>query len=427
MQLSRFGEKFTAKSGILELMDDLGKAMAGSEKKYMLGGGNPAHIPEMNAVWRRRMDEILANGDEFERMVANYDTPQGKASFVVALAALFRAEFGWDVGPENIAITNGSQTGFFLLLNLLAGESAVGRRKIVFPLLPEYIGYADQGLDSRDFVALKPRIEQIDTHTHKYHIAFDTLDKLLATDPAIGAICVSRPTNPSGNVLTDAELARLDATARAAGIPLIVDNAYGTPFPDIIFSDVTPIFNDNTVVSMSLSKIGLPGTRTGIIVAPEPIARAVSAANAIVSLANGSIGQVMVEPLLRSGELLRLSRDVVRPFYLERSIRAQDVVRTSFGDDIPYSLHRCEGSLFLWLWFKELPITTKQLYERLKDQNVIVVPGEYFFFGTDESWEHRDRCIRLNYAHDPADVGRGIEIIAHEVRKVYSSDGSGDT
>ncbi|MFP4331338.1 MAG: valine--pyruvate transaminase [Alkalispirochaetaceae bacterium] len=417
MELSRFGEKFTAHSGILSLMDDLGKAMAGSEKKYMLGGGNPARIPEMSAVWRRRMAEILEEGDEFERMVANYDTPAGRPSFLAATAEMFQDEFGWRVTEKNIVVTNGSQSGFFLLLNMLAGEdSRGGRRKVLFPLLPEYIGYADQSLDPRDFVALKPRIETIDEHTHKYHIDFDVLEETLRRDPEIAAICVSRPTNPSGNVLTDPEIYRLDELAREREIPLLLDNAYGTPFPDLIFQDVTPIWNENTVVAMSLSKIGLPGVRTGIMVAPEEIASAVAAGNAVLSLANGATGQVLVEPLVRSRELLKLSREVIRPFYQNKSRDAQEWVRRYFGESVPYSLHRSEGSLFLWLWFKDLPITTRQLYQRLKERNVIVVPGEYFFFGTDEEWIHRDQCIRINYSQASEDVERGIALIAEETR-----------
>lgn len=419
MELSRFGEKFTAHSGILDLMDDMGRAMAGSEKKYMLGGGNPAHIPEMNRVWRRRMEEILATEDQFERMVANYDTPAGRPSFLAALADMFQKEFGWPVTEKNIVVTNGSQSGFFILLNMLAGAGTNGgRRKVLFPLLPEYIGYADQSLDSADFVALKPRIEIIDDHTHKYHIDFDTLEERLRGDSEIGAICVSRPTNPSGNVLTDGEVRRLDALARENEVPLLLDNAYGTPFPDLIFQDVTPIWNENTVVAMSLSKIGLPGVRTGIMIAGEEFASAVAAGNAVLSLANGSVGQVLVEPMLRSGELLRLSREVIRPYYLQKSRAAQEWVRSYFGGEIPYSLHKSEGSLFLWLWFKELPITSRELYERLKERHVIVVPGEYFFFGNEEEWEHRHQCVRMNYSQAPEDVEKGIALIAEEVRSL---------
>ncbi len=45
-----------------------------------------------------------------------------------------------------------------------------------------------------------------------------------------GMICVSRPTNPTGNVITDEELIKLDALANQHGVPLVIDNAYGVPF-----------------------------------------------------------------------------------------------------------------------------------------------------------------------------------------------------
>ncbi len=413
MKLSAFGEKFTAHTGILALMDDLGRAMSGSEKKFMLGGGNPAHLPQMNALWRRRMEEILSDGDRYERMLANYDPPQGNSAFIAALAGLLRREYGWDIGPENIAVTNGSQVSFYILFNMLGGLSSDGhRRRILFPVIPEYIGYADQSTHPEDFLGMRPNIEIIDEHTFKYHVDFSTLN--ITED--ISAICVSRPTNPTGNVLTDSEIEQLDATAREAGVPLIIDNAYGNPFPGMIFEDVRSHWNENIVLAMSLSKIGLPSTRTGIIVARPEIAQAVASCNAILSLANGSVGQALITPLLESGELLRAGREIVRPFYHQKSTQAVEYIRASFGEDIPYAIHKSEGSLFLWIWFKDLPITTLELYERLKRRNTIVVPGRYFFFGLEHEWRHQDECIRINFAMADEDVRAGIAAIAEEAR-----------
>ena len=53
------GRKLTARSGILELMDDLGQAMTERPEMLMLGGGNPAAVPAIQALWRRRMQELL--------------------------------------------------------------------------------------------------------------------------------------------------------------------------------------------------------------------------------------------------------------------------------------------------------------------------------------------------------------------------------
>lgn len=414
IRLSNFGEKFTARTGILELMDDLGNAMSGDRKKYMLGGGNPGHIPEVNALWRRRMQEILANGDEFERMVANYDTPRGKETFLRAVADTLNAEYGWRIGPENVAVTNGSQTAFFIILNLFAGLRSDGTcGRVMFPLCPEYIGYADQATCSDAFVSRKPAIEMLDDHTFKYHVDFDGLE--IGED--IGAVCVSRPTNPTGNVLTDGELKRLTELTAEAGVPLFVDNAYGAPFPSIIFEQVTLEWAPHMVLGFSLSKIGLPSTRTGIIVASEEIIRAVSSCNAILSLSNGSIGQVLAEPLIADGELVRIAHEVVRPYYERKSATARAHIAECFDNSVEYGIHKNEGAFFLWLWFKNLSIGTDELYRRLKKRDVIVVPGRYFFYGLNESWEHSNQCIRMSFAQDDEDVRRGIEIIAEEAAK----------
>ena len=419
MRLSKFGKKITKYSGILELMDDLGKAMSGKEKMIMLGGGNPAHIPEMQDLFRKRMVEILSNGKEFENLISNYDTPQGNLDFIEEFASFLKGQFGWNVTSKNIATANGSQSAFFMLFNLLAGDMPNGKKKkILLPIVPEYIGYADQGISEDFFVSCKPKLEIIDKHTFKYHIDFDNLK----VTEDIAAICVSRPTNPTGNVITDEEVNKLMNLAKENGIPLIIDNAYGAPFPNVMFTNASLKWNENIILSFSLSKLGLPTSRTGIIVAKEEIATALSRANAIISLANGSLGQALIKPLLKGGKLIEVSKKYIQPFYSQRSKQARKWIYKYFDNSLPYCIHMNEGTFFLWLWFKDFPITSHGLYERLKKREVIIVPGEYFFPGIlDKEWKHMDECIRINFGAAPTeDVEHGIRIIADEVKKAYN-------
>jgi len=248
-------------------------------------------------------------------------------------------------------------------------------------------------------------------------VDFDALE----VDDDVAAICVSRPTNPSGNVLTDDEMKKLSILAKKHGIPLIIDNAYGAPFPNIFFADANPMWNEETILTLSLSKIGLPGTRTGIVVASEEVASSVASMSAIVGLANNNIGQAIMEPLVKSGEILRLSDEVVKPFYLEKSLKAQAWVEELFDSSLPYRVHLSEGALFLWMWFEGMPITAKELYERLKKRGVLVVPGNYFFFGVDDDeWRHKDECIRVTYTMDEESVRDGIKVIGEEVARAYA-------
>jgi len=319
MNISKFGKRITIGSGIGHLMDDLGHALAEHEDILMLGGGNPAHIPEVQRHFRKSMVKLLENDSEFERAIGDYDPPQGSTDFIEAICTLLQNEFGWDIQPKNVSLTNGSQSAFFTLFNIFAGAFEDGtNKKILLPLAPEYIGYSDVGLAEDLFVAEKPKIEHIDDHIFKYRINFD---RISITDE-VGAICVSRPTNPTGNVLTDSEIEKLSDLAGENNIPFIIDNAYGTPFPNIIFTEAKPIWNEHTIVCMSLSKLGLPATRTGIVIANEEVIAMVSQVNAVMSLAPGSMGAAIATDLVRSGEIIRLSRDVIKPFYQKKATLA---------------------------------------------------------------------------------------------------------
>lgn len=417
LRLSKFGKKLSARTGILDLMDDLGRALAGGEDVRMMGGGNPAHIPEMEKVWRQQMTALLRQGDAYERTFGNYDEPQGPRDFIEALVECLNARYDWGLKPSNVAVTNGSQTAFFFLFNMLAGESEDGvRRKVLLPLAPEYIGYADQGIGEGLFTSAPPRLELIGDHTFKYHIDFEGV----VPGPDTAALCVSRPTNPTGNVVTDIEMRRLSAIAARHDIPLLVDNAYGAPFPDILFTEAELFWNEHTVLVFSLSKLGLPGVRTGIVVASEEIVRALAAVNAVVSLATATVGPELVAPLLRNGELLRLSREVVRPFYERKSRQAVESVREIFGDRFEYRVHKSEGAFFLWLWFPRLPVTAQELYERLKERGVLVIPGHHFFYGLADDWRHRHECLRITFTQSNEVIREGLRAIADEVKKAFA-------
>jgi len=155
------------------------------------------------------------------------------------------------------------------------------------------------------------------------------------------------------------------------------------------------------------------------VIGPPEIIRALGSMSAIVGLSNTNIGQQIMLPIIESGEVLRLSREVVRPFYQEKRDLALKAAAGAFGEDIEWAVHRSEGSIFLWFWFPGLRVSSKELYQRLKQRGVLVIPGGYFFYGLDTpGWRHRDECIRVSYAMDEAAVRDGLRIIAEEVRKL---------
>ena len=437
MQFSKFGEKFTKNSGILQLMDDLGNALNSEQSINMLGGGNPARIDTVNQTYWS-VFKSLAEGDMGSMAIeniGNYSTPQGDAKFIAALVDFFNRHYDWGLTTDNIALTNGSQNAFFYLFNLFGGQfddQTQGSldKKILLPLAPEYVGYADAHVDGQHFIAVPPSIEfvqhQGEDGFFKYRVDFDTLENLAELhNGEIGAICCSRPTNPTGNVLTDDEMARLEAIAKRFDIPLIIDNAYGMPFPNIIYSQATLNWNEQIILCFSLSKIGLPGVRTGIVVANPQVVKAISSLNAIVNLAPTRFGAAIATPLLQDDRLKDLSDNHIRPFYQGQAKLAVQLLKQELGDlPSPYNnamkIHKPEGAIFLWVWFKDLPITTVELYERLKAKGTLIIPSEHFFVGVDtENFKHAHECIRLSIAQDDETLKKGIAIIGEVVREVY--------
>lgn len=413
MTFSRFGDKFTRHSGIARLMQDLNDGLR-SPDAIMLGGGNPAQIPAMQQYFTDLLATLLQRG-QLSDTLCNYDGPQGKNALLTALSAMLRDTFGWQLDASNIALTNGSQSAFFCLFNLFAGTRADGNsRKVLLPLAPEYIGYADSGLEEDLFVCVKPDIELLTQGQFKYHVDFSRLHPSEETS----MICVSRPTNPTGNVITDEELCRLDTLARQHHIPLVIDNAYGVPFPGIIFSPAQPLWNENIVLCMSLSKLGLPGSRCGIVIARDTIIQAISNMNGIISLAPGGIGPTLALEMIQRGDLLHLSETVIRPFYQQRAAQAVAIIRHYLPAE-RCLIHKPEGAIFLWLWFKDLPITTELLYQRLKRRGVLMVPGHYFFHGLETSWSHSQQCMRMNYVPALEKIEAGIKILAEEIERAW--------
>jgi len=415
MQFSQFGQKLATEAGIVTLMDDLGEALRVNPDMIFMGGGNPARIPAVEAVFHERLQAVLSDPQAAYQLMGVYQPPQGDADVLDACAELFNKEYGWPLSRANIALANGSQSAFFVLFNLFAGEFSDGSKKrIQLPLIPEYLGYSDLGISADFFAATRPNIEILENGFFKYHVDFDSLQITAET----GALCVSRPTNPTGNVISDAELLRLDELARAHKVPLIIDGAYGTPFPNILFSPAEPFWNDNTILVLSLSKLGLPGARTGVVIANPDVISAFARANTILSLACGNFGPALLQQLLKHEDILALSRQHIRPFYEARMQHAVASFRRHLSG-LPCYIHQPEGAIFLWLWFKGLPITSEELYQRLKLRGLLVVSGHHFFPGMKDDWPHAHECIRVTYCQDTEMVERGAALIAEVVKPLF--------
>jgi valine--pyruvate aminotransferase len=403
-------------------MQDLTIAAPPGGQLYPMGGGNPAHIPEVEDALRQIASEVVDDTKRFTQMVGDYDAPQGHERFRAALAERLSDLFNQPLSASNIAITNGSQASFEILFNAFAGAFSDGSwRHIELPITPEYVGYNDMGRQARPILRSTPaRIDLIGDQQFKYGIDLDRFELNVRTS---GAVCLSRPTNPSGNVVTDAELTHVAQQCAVTEVPLIIDGAYGLPFPGMIYTQATPFWDDNTILCLSLSKLGLPGVRTGIIVAATQVTELIRNANAINGLAPTRVGPELVLPLLSNHRLDELCETVIRPHYLSKqSLALNTLLEAAKG--LPIRVHRADGAMFLWVWFENLPGGTQKLYELAAAEGVVTVAGHHFFQGLTRQWQHANECLRVNYAGDPNTVETGIKRLITLARRLYDEDSS---
>jgi valine--pyruvate aminotransferase len=414
---SDFNNKLSKGSGIGELMLDLGNGLEQAHRQKieisMLGGGNPAHIPSMEEIFKAKWNELGNDPILLARMLGDYSAPQGLKEFREILAIYLSKQLNAKLTPDHIAITQGSQSAFFMLLNSFSGELESNKtfQKILFPIVPEYIGYLDQSIKRNSFTSIIPIVEKTAKHRFVYKINFDLVkDRISKRD--IGAICLSRPTNPSGNIVPSSDMVELYNIAYSSKIPLIVDNAYGYPFPNIAFVSAQLEWKPGMIQVFSLSKLGLPGLRTGIIVADPEVASRIGEMSSILNLAPGNVGSFFVENWLNNGQISQFSNEIIQPFYKEKSNFALSLLDECLNEKVEYQIHESHGALFLWLHFPNHKLNSRQIYNKLKSQGVFVVAGENFFPGLEVDFSHKNECIRLTYSRSPEEVNRGIKILA---------------
>lgn len=411
MKLSHYGQRYSGASGIIDLMDDLGSALRDNPQMLMMAGGNPARIPAAEQLFQRTLQQLLQDDEAAFRLLGRYQGPKGDLAVRELLAMQLREDHGWPLTADHIALTNGGQSAFGMLANLLAGDTGEGHKRIHFPLVPEYLGYADVGLTADFFSGSKPLIQLLPDGLFKYG-----LDRNAPIPADAAALCVSRPTNPSGNVLTDDEVAFLDEAARARGIPLILDAAYGLPFPALQYDDSTPYWSDNTILLLSLSKVGLPGTRSGFVIARPDVIEAFSRANTILNLAVGNLGPALALQLLQGRKLQQLAQEVLKPWYRSKAATAVAAIQHAV-QQVPCHIHRPEGAFFLWLWFPQLAGSSLQLYRQLRQAGLLVIPGEASFIGLAEPWQHSRQCLRLSYAVVDSTLQQGAAILGRVLQQ----------
>jgi valine--pyruvate aminotransferase len=390
---------------------------AGQGKEFInLSAGNPVILPEVEQLWRGCTNQLLAS-PEYGEVVCRYGSSQGYQPLVDAIAKDFNQRYGLSLSDRNILITPGSQSIYFYAANAFGGYTCSGDLKqIVLPLSPEYTGYGGVSLTPEAIFAYKPTLE-IDEKAHRFKYRPD-FSQLSITENT-GCVIFSRPCNPTGNVLTDEEVKKIAALAAPYDVPVLIDSAYGPPFPALNFTEMTPIFGGNILHCLSLSKAGLPGERIGVAIGNPKLIGILESFQTNMCIHSPRYGQAIAAQAIASGALADLATNVIRPHYRHKFDVLENTLNQSMPKDMPWFLHRGEGAIFAWLWFQDLPITDWEFYQQLKQVGVIVVPGSTFFPGLREDWPHKQQCLRISLTASNEEIETGMRRLAGIAEQAY--------
>ncbi len=223
--------------------------------------------------------------------------------------------------------------------------------------------------------------------------------------------------NPSGSVLSLDRRRQLLQVAGRHGIPVLEDDTYselryeGTPLPSLKAMD-----DGGIVMSLgTVSKMLFPGLRLGWLVAPRPVIRRFALAKQTDDLHSSTIGQWILESMIREGKLERHLAAVREAYRLQRDTMGH-ALKAAAVDGIRW--HVPEGGFYFWI---ELP----RAVDRARLSAVAAERGVSFLFGhACFAEEPPANMIRLNFTFPTVEEIRdGIPRLLHAVRDVLGSSG----
>ena len=135
------------------------------------------------------------------------------------------------------------------------------------------------------------------------------------------------------------------------------------------------------------------------MIADEKVITALTNMNGIISLSPGSMGPAMATEMIARGDLLRLSNEVIRPFYKQRVEHTIEIIRRYLSPE-RCLIHKPEGAIFLWLWFGSADhhrsaVSAPEKARRADGAGPLLLPG------LEHDWPHTHQCMRMNYVPDP--------------------------
>ncbi len=302
----------------------------------------------------------------------------------------------WDVSPDQVLITTGSQQGLDLVAKVLIDEGSP-----VLVETPTYLGALQA------FTPMEPTIVSV-------HSDAEGLDVKDLEQKAAGArflYVLPNFQNPTGRTMSEARRQALVDTARRVGLPIVEDNPYG----DLWFDQPPPLpltarNPEGGIYLGSFSKVLAPGLRLGYVVAPKAIMPKLLQAKQAADLHSPSFNQRMVAEVLKDGFLDRHVPTIRALYKHQCEVMLDALSQEMIGLDVQWNSP--DGGMFLWARLPE-GMSAVELLPKAVDKGVAFVPGAAFFAADPDP-----RALRLSFVTASEEQIRiGIKALAQTIRE----------
>ncbi|QIL71439.1 PLP-dependent aminotransferase family protein [Diaphorobacter sp. HDW4B] len=272
----------------------------------------------------------------------------------------------WDVSPDQILITTGSQQALDLI-----GKIMIDAGSRILVETPTYLGALQA------FTPMEPNVVSVASDDEGPIVEDFAAKAGTGADKARFMYLLPNFQNPTGRTMTEARRAALVAKAQELGIPLVEDNPYGDLWFDVEPpKQLTARNPEGSIYMGSFSKVLAPGLRLGFVVAPKHIYPKLLQAKQAADLHTPSFNQRLVAEVMKGG-FLDKHVPKIRKLYKEQcEAMVAALEREMAGLDVKWN--RPAGGMFLWLRLPE-GIDTAKLLPKAVDRNVAFVPGAAFY------------------------------------------------
>jgi 2-aminoadipate transaminase len=312
-----------------------------------------------------------------------------------ALREWIAGQLPWDVSPDQVLITTGSQQGLDLVAKVLIDEGST-----VLVETPTYLGALQA------FTPMEPTIVSVDSDDE----GIDVADLAKKAPGARFLYVLPNFQNPTGRTMSEARRQALVDTAQAAGLPIVEDNPYG----DLWFDQpppqpLTARNPEGCIYLGSFSKVLAPGLRLGYVVAPKAIMPKLLQAKQAADLHSPSFNQRMVAEVLKDGFIDR-HVPTIRALYKHQC----EVMLAALSQemaDLDVQWNSPVGGMFLWARLPE-GVNAVDLLPKAVDKGVAFVPGAAFYADRGDP-----RTLRLSFVTASEEQIRiGIKALADAIR-----------